>query len=341
MGRDAAGIVVRERHVVHLTGRKVCFIFLGDIHHDAFLVEDRLCIAGVVTAHKDIREQIESRLRLLLQLQEVVGIAGIRIGKESCTHAADFVVRVDLMSQLHHLCRGHQLIVDLFIAALQIGRCLVDHLAQHQRNVDLIEGVPDGGQTLVLSQADPCKLDVFVDQLPVRPAAPVLDVKSRHIVLVQRDHRLDAIFPALFEHIAVELHAFLVHALFHTVGVNACPGDREIQRPEAHLTQQGDVLLVVMVEIRCLVVGVKNAILQDVLCPFGQHAAHHRNLALGAVRHPIAGHTHAVLICPQKIVCLRGRLAVLIPGTFDLRSADVAAPQKILRKCHIIYSPCW
>ena len=47
MGRDAAGIVVRERHVVHLTGRKVCFIFLGDIHHDAFLVEDRLCIAGV------------------------------------------------------------------------------------------------------------------------------------------------------------------------------------------------------------------------------------------------------------------------------------------------------
>ena len=96
-----------------------------------------------------------------------------------------------------------------------------------------------------------------------------------------------------------------------------------------------------MVEIRCLVVGVKNAILQDVLCPFGQHAAHHRNLALGAVRHPIVGHTHAVLIRSQKIVCLRGRLAVLIPGTFDLRSADVAAPQKILRKCHIIYRFCF
>ena len=104
MGRDAAGIVVRERHKVHLTGRKVCFIFLGDIHHDAFLVEDRLCIAGVVTAHKDIREQIESRLRLLLQLQEVVGIAGIRIGKEACAHAAHLVGRIDLVGQLHHLC---------------------------------------------------------------------------------------------------------------------------------------------------------------------------------------------------------------------------------------------
>ena len=87
--------------------------------------------------------------------------------------------------------------------------------------------------------------------------------------------------------------------------------------PEAHLTQQGDVLLVVVVKIGRLVVGVKDAILQDVLCALGQHTAHHRDLALGAVRHLIVGHAKAGLVGPQQIVCFRGRLAVLIPGTFD------------------------
>ena len=127
-----------------------------------------------------------------------------------------------------------------------------------------------------------------------------------HLVVVQSDHRLDAIFVQLVKDIIVELQPCLVGFRVVPVGEDPGPCDGHPVALEAHLGKEFDVLLVVVIEVDGLVAGVVTAGVDAIVdLPL---------FALGAAHFDV-GHAQA--------------LAAGVVSAFALVGGRRAAPQKV------------
>ena len=116
---------------------------------------------------------------------------------------------------------------------------------------------------------------------------------------------------ALVEQVVVELEARLVGGGLVAVGVDASPGDGGAEALEAHLGKEGDVLLIMVVEVDGFVVGVVFA---------GQDAV---------------GDTAGMgVVAGGDDIHDAQALAAFAVGAFQLVSGDRAAPQEIFAEAH-------
>ncbi len=184
--------------------------------------------------------------------------------------------------------------------------------ARHHAAVDLVEGEPVLDQALVLAEAEVGVAHPDVDDLLVVPAAVLVREGQRELVVRERDQRLDAVLLALQEDVAVVLHASLVGRRLFARGEDAAHLDGQAEALEAHLRKEGDVLLVVVVEVDALVAGIVRV---------GTHTGrrHHARLVDGAA-HDDVGHREA--------------LAVGVVAALKLVGSGGAAPQEPFGKCH-------
>ena len=121
------------------------------------------------------------------------------------------------------------------------------------------------------------------------------------------DQRLDAVLLAAVKNAVVKFQALLVGLALHASGEDAGPVDGGAEGLEAHLSKEGDILFVVMIEINGLVAGVQTV---------GTDAGGHPFRAgVGTVGTHIR---HA------------GAFAVHIPCTLELIGSAGTAPQKII-----------
>ena len=83
--------------------------------------------------------------------------------------------------------------------------------------------------------------------------------RKRQLVVRQRHHGLNAVLSALFEDALVEGDAFGVGLLLIPTREQARPVDGHAVALEAHLAEERDILLVVVVEVHGLVARVEDA----------------------------------------------------------------------------------
>ena len=127
--------------------------------------------------------------------------------------------------------------------------------------------------------------------------------------------RLDAVRLALAEHVLIEGQAGLVGLGLVTVGEDAGPRQAHTEGLKAHLGKEGDVFLVVVVEIDASLRGIVIAVLEfEHFTLTGDH-----RVALGAVR----SHIH-----------VGQAAAVHVVGALALVSSRRAAPQEVITESH-------
>ena len=177
--------------------------------------------------------------------------------------------------------------------------------------VDLVVGHPVFDLALVPRKAGAGKAEEELDHPAVLPAAVGLGQVQRHLEVAEGDDRLDAVLVALVEEIVVELQAGFVGGRLVAVGEDAGPGDGGAEALEAHLGKEGDVLLIMVVEVDGFVVGVVFA---------GQNAV---------------GDTAGMgVVAGGDDIHDAQALAVFLVGAFQLVSGDRAAPQEIFAEAH-------
>ena len=142
----------------------------------------------------------------------------------------------------------------------------------------------------------------------VHPAVVCLCEMQRRLIVRDRHERLDVVFPALVEEIVVELQPRLIRLRIVTVRIDTAPRNRRAKHLEPHLGEEGDILLVSMIEVDRR----KFQIVRRRLCS---------RCARDAARHDI------LYVDP---------LAVQIVCALALICRDRTAPEEALRKCHIV-----
>ena len=209
---------------------------------------------------------------------------------------------------------GGQVLDGLFVLALlkdQAGT----HKRQVQDHIDLVEGEPVLHQALVAGEDRGREVLVEVDELAVAPAAVLLDEVNRTVEVRDGHERLDAVRLALAEYVLVEGQAGLVGLGLVTVGEDAGPRQAHAEGLKAHLGKEGDVFLVVVVEIDASLRGIVIAVLEfEHFTLTGDH-----RVALGAVR----SHIH-----------VGQAAAVHVVGALALVSSRRAAPQEVITESH-------
>ena len=193
------------------------------------------------------------------------------------------------------------------------------HLTKgHHACVDLVEGQPVFDLILVALKDGLAVVHVETDQLAGSPAVVLFHQSVGQLVVADGDQRLDAVLLAAVEHTVVELQTLLIGFRFPAVGEDAGPVDGGAEGLEAQLGKQGDILLVVVVEIDRLMAGV-----QTVRVDGGGHPLGHGVGTVGAH----IGHA--------------GALAVHIPCALKLVGSTGAAPQEIIAEnAHSVFLLC-
>ena len=209
---------------------------------------------------------------------------------------------------------GGQVLDGLLVLALlkdQTGT----HKRQVQDHIDLVEGKPVLYQALVAGEDRGREVLVEVDELAVAPAAVLLDEVNRAVEVRDGHERLNAVRLTLAEHVLVEGQAGLVGLSLVAVGEDAGPGQAHAEGLKAHLGKEGDVLLVVVIEIDAGLRGVVIAVLEvEHLALAGDH-----RIALGAVRR----HVHV------------GQAAAIhVVSALALVGSRRAAPQEVFTESH-------
>ena len=209
---------------------------------------------------------------------------------------------------------GGQVLDGLLVLALlkdQTGT----HKRQVQDHIDLVEGEPVLHQALVAGEDRGREVLVEVDELAVAPAAVLLDEMDRAVEVRNGHERLDTLCLTLAEHVLVKCQAVLVGLGLVTVGEDAGPRQAHAEGLKAHLGEEGDVLLVVVVEIDAGLRGIVIAVLEvEHLALAGDH-----RIALGAMRR----HVHV------------GQAAAIhVVGALALVGSRCAAPQEVFTESH-------
>ncbi len=136
------------------------------------------------------------------------------------------------------------------------------HERQVEDHVDLVEGEPVLNEALVARKEGGGQALVELDELAAAPAAVLLDEMDRAVEVRDGHERLDAVGLAGAEDVLVEGEAGLVGGFLVAVGEDARPGDGHAEGLEAHLGEEGDVLLVVVIEVDAGLGGVVVAVLE-------------------------------------------------------------------------------
>ena len=209
---------------------------------------------------------------------------------------------------------GGQVLDGFLVLAL-----LKDQAGTHKRqvkdHVDLVEGEPVLHQALVAGEDRGREVLVEVDELAVAPAAVLLDEVDGAVEVRDGHERLDAVRLALAEHVLVKGQAGLVGLGLVTVGEDTGPGQAHAEGLKAHLGKEGNVLLVVMVEIDAGLRGIVIAVLEvEHLALAGDH-----RVTLRAVRR----HIHVGQAATVNVV----RALALV-------GSRRAAPQEVITESH-------
>ena len=186
--------------------------------------------------------------------------------------------------------------------------------------VDLVEGEPELDLVLIAVEDGLAVLLKEADELAARPAVVFLDQVIGHLVVRQGHEWLDIVSAQAVEDAVVEGEAGLVGLGVVTAGEDAAPRDGHAEHVEAHLGEQRDVLLVVMVEIDAVMIGVE-AVRVDV----------DRNLA------------RFLVAAAQEVVVDRRTAAVHVPSALKLIGGGSATPIETLgesHKCLLAHACC-
>ena len=226
---------------------------------------------------------------------------------------------------------GHKLVVQRLQAGLRVvgdlgGGALVPFQGaggQHRPEgghgrVDLVEGQPVFDLVLVAVKDGFAVVHKVADDLAAFPAVALFHQRVGQLIMADGHQRLDAVLFAAVEHLVVEGQARLVGLFLHAGGEDARPVDGGAEHLEPHLGKQGNVLLVMVVEVDGVVAGV------ELVRPDGPGDPFRLGMgAVGAVvRHALA-------------------LAVHVPGALELVGGAGAAPQEIVTEnAHVRLPPC-
>ena len=320
--RDAVGHVIAEGVEIDGSFAKDVRVSFLHLNADALSLPEALCVGGILAAHHDIRAVPVALSHLLLVLDDIVRIAGQRIGQDEADHVAHLVFRVVLMRVLDDLGACHELVMQSLESLLGLVRhlgdralitpectCRQDRAHGHGSCVDFIESQPVFDLALISLENHMAVSLEQLDQLAAFPAVVLLNESERQLIVGNGHKRLDAVFFAAVEHSVVEFQPLLVGLLFHARREDARPVDGSTEALESHLREQRNVFLVVVIEIDRFMRGIKR---------IGQNSSCH---PLGHLMASVGAH-----------IGYGRTFAVHIPCAFKLVGSYRAAPQKIISK---------
>ena len=315
--RDAAAGIVAEGDEVHGALPQGLVIFRLGAQRDAGPLHPLLGPDGVGPAGLDVDEEVVVAVGLGSGLN-VLRCAGAGVEFARSQHTAHHTTGHDLMGQLDGLGAGHQLVVSgLILGLLHILARLEEQTGPHEghveQHIDLVEGQPVFDLALVAVEEDVAVVDVGVHHPAVFPAAVLFNKGNGCIEVADGHQRFDAVLVALVEEGIVEGEALLVGFSVVAVRQDAGPRDRQPVAPEAHLGEESDVLLEMVIHVDGFVGGV---VVLRVAVQHLQLAEHHREAVLSEGDHVHIGRPAAALV-----VCA---LALVGGGG--------TAPQKVFRK---------
>ena len=169
------------------------------------------------------------------------------------------------------------LILGLFDVLAGLKQQPRPHEGHVQQHVDLVEGQPVFYLIFIAAEDDVAVVDVGIHHPAVFPAAILLNERDGRIEVADGDQRFDAVLAALIEQRIVEGQPLFVGLCIVAVGQDAGPRDGQAVAPEAHLGEEGDVLLEVVVHVDGFVRGI---VVLVIACQHLQLAEHHREAVL-------------------------------------------------------------
>ena len=270
VGAHGAGHVIAKGIEVDLAVGDILQVAV--LHHKLNIVlgPEALGIERVLSAHLHVGAVPVHGVHLLLRGEHVGRIARGGIGKDKAVHVAHLELRVMLVGIAHDATAGDKLVMQRLHTGLRRGvnrrsRALeaLNHAGLEEvahvlsTAVDLVEGEPELDLVLVAVEDGLAVLLKEADELAARPAVVLLDQVIGHLVVREGHERLDVVGAQAVENAVVEGEAGLVGLSIVAVGEDTAPGDGHAEHAEAHLGEQRNVLLVVMVEIDAVMVGVE------------------------------------------------------------------------------------
>ena len=324
----ATGAVIAKADEIDGVSSQDLAVLVGHADVDAQALELLDGIGRVVATALNVDEEVIV-LIVELRLAHIARTAAVGVVATCGEHATDFDLGVDLVSDLGCPSAGDELVVGgQVLDGLLVLALLKDQTGTHKRQVqnhiDLVEGEPVLHQTLVAGEDRGREILVEVDEFAVAPAAVLLDEVNRAVEVRDGHERLDAVRLTLAEYVLVEGQASLVGLGLVAVGEDAGPRQAHAEGLKAHLGKEGDVLLVVVIEIDAGLRGIVIAVLEvEHLALAGDH-----RIALGAVR----SHVH-----------VGQAAAVHVVGALALVSSRRAAPQEVFTESHasiLSYAAC-
>ena len=167
---------------------------------------------------------------LCLSLEHVLGTAGRGIDSARSHHAADFIGRIDLMTDFYRPGAGNQLVVSGSVGDLVVIFTFVEadtgaHEGKMVEDIDLIESQPVVDEAFVFGEEGCYKSFVKVDHPAAAPAAILFDEMNGAVKMCDGDQRLNVVLSALKKELAVKLDAFAVRFRFIAFGIDSCPCD--------------------------------------------------------------------------------------------------------------------
>ena len=333
VGAHGSGHVVAKGVEIDLAVGDILQIAV--LHHelDVVLGPETLGIERILAAHLHVGAVPVHGIHLLLRGEHVGRIARGGIGEDEAVHVAHLKLRIVLVGIAHDAAAGDKLVMQGLHTGLRRGvdrrsRALkaLDHAGPKEVTnvlgaaVDLVEGEPELDLVLIAVEDGLAVLLKEADELAARPAIVFLDQVIGHLVVRQGHERLDIVSAQAVEDAIVEGEAGLVGLGVVAVGEDAAPRDGHAEHVEAHLGEQCDVLLVVMVEVDTVMIGVE-AVGVDV----------DRNL------------TRLLVAAAQKMVIDGRTAAVHVPSALKLIGGGSATPIETLgesHKCLLAHACC-
>ncbi|MNS90963.1 hypothetical protein D3C72_1250350 [compost metagenome] len=249
VGGDAAAHVIAEGDKIDGLAQRQP-VFGGDLNLNAVFAEVALHIGRIVTAGLHVTKEQPVAI-LALSLQHVLRSAAQRVNNTAQQHIADFAVRHDFVAGFDRPGAGHQLMMNgLVNLALAAVLCQANAgKGRMQRHIDLVKGQPVLHLVLIALEHRACVAFKKADGLAAAPAAVAFHQPIRHLVVRQRDQRLNAVLRHFVEQPVIERQPRLVRGVLIALRENPRPGDGGSQALEAHFSEQRDVLRVTMIKI--------------------------------------------------------------------------------------------
>ena len=214
------------------------------LHVRACIMPEAEGIARIGAAEHDI-EVVERAPATVHRLEDGRGVAVVRIDVAERAHGTDAGVGDHLMAHLHGQSIGKEHMVACLVDGLGLVLSWLQDDAAHVLGIaahvaDLIEGEPEldlGAEALEEGMGI---AEAEVDEATVPPATVLLDEVPGHLVVGDRNERLDAVGKKAVEELVVVGKPGLVRGLLFARRIDVRPGNGGAQDLEIQL---GDSVL--------------------------------------------------------------------------------------------------